>query len=54
MYSLDEKPVIFEKVKGYAFPIFGGITSNRDIIAKGLETTKQKLLFKLVEALRIQ
>jgi UbiD family decarboxylase len=52
MYSLDEKPVFFENVEGYDFPIFGGITSNRDIIAAGLSTTRDKLLFKLVEALR--
>ena len=52
MYSLDEQPVIFEKVKGYPFSIFGGITSNRDIIAAGLGTTKEQLLFKLVDALR--
>jgi len=52
MYSIDERPVIFENVKGYNFPIFGGITSNRDVISKGLGTTKEKLLFKLVEALR--
>jgi 2,5-furandicarboxylate decarboxylase 1 len=52
IYSLDEKPVIFENVKGYDFPVFAGITSNRDIIAEGLETTKDKLLFKLVDALR--
>ncbi|MFW6121224.1 MAG: UbiD family decarboxylase [Petrotogales bacterium] len=52
IYSLDEKPVIFENVKGFDFQIFSGITSDRDIIAKGLGTTKDKLLFKLVEALR--
>ncbi len=52
IYSLNEKPVFFENVKGYDFPIFAGITSNRDIIAKGLGTTKDKLLFKLVDALR--
>ncbi len=52
MYSLSEKPVIFDNVKGFNFPVFGGITSNRDIIAEGLGTTKEKLLFKLVDALR--
>ena len=52
IYSLNEKPVFFENVKGYKFPIFAGITSNRDIIAEGLGTTKDKLLFKLVDALR--
>lgn len=52
MYALDEKPVIFEKVKGYDFPVFSGITSNRDIIAEALGTSKDKLLLKLVDALR--
>lgn len=52
IYSLDEQPVIFDNVKGYDFPIFAGITSNRDIIAEGLGTTKEKLLLKLVDALR--
>ncbi|MEE9151682.1 MAG: UbiD family decarboxylase [Thermoplasmata archaeon] len=50
--TLCEQPVIFENVKGYEFPVFGGITSSRDIIAGGLGTTKEKLLFKLVDALR--
>ena len=52
IYSLNEKPVIFENVQGYDFPVFACITSNRDIIAVGLGTTKDKLLFKLVDALR--
>ena len=52
IYSLDEKPVIFDNVKGYPFKIFGGITSDRDIIAEGIGTTKDKLLPKLVDALR--
>ena len=52
MYSLNEKPVIFEKVKGYEFPVFGGITSDRDIIAQGLGTTKDRLMMKLVDGLR--
>jgi len=52
MYSLNEKPVIFENVKGYEFPVFGGITSDRDIIAQALGTTKDKLMMKLVDGLR--
>jgi len=52
IYTLDEQPVIFDNVKDYDFPVFSGITSNRDIIAEGLGTTKEKLLLKLVEALR--
>lgn len=52
MNTLCEQPVIFESVKGYEFPVFGGITSSRDVIAEGLNTTKEKLLFALVDALR--
>lgn len=52
MNTLGEKPAIFEKVKGFDFPVFGGITSDRDIIAKGLGTTKERLLLKLVDSLR--
>ena len=52
IYSLGEKPVIFENVKGYDFPVFAGITSNRNIIAQGLGTTKEELLLKLVDAVR--
>jgi 2,5-furandicarboxylate decarboxylase 1 len=50
--SLGEQPTVFEKVRGYDFKVFGGITSSRDIIASGLGTTKEKLLGRLVEALR--
>jgi 2,5-furandicarboxylate decarboxylase 1 len=52
IYSLNEQPVIFENVKGYDYPVFAGITSTRDLIAEALGTTKENLLFKLVEALR--
>ncbi len=52
MNTLGERPVIFEKVKGFKFPVFGGITSDRDIIAEALGTTKEGLLIKLVDALR--
>ncbi len=49
--SLGEKPVIFENVKGHTMPVFAGIASSRDIIARGLGTTKEDMLVKLVEAL---
>ncbi len=52
LYTLNEQPTIFENVKGFNFPVFGGITSNRDIIAQALETTKEDLLLKLVKALQ--
>jgi anhydromevalonate phosphate decarboxylase len=52
IYSMNEKPVIFDKVIGFDFPVFAGITSNRDIISEGLGTTKEALLLKLVNALQ--
>jgi UbiD family decarboxylase len=52
IYSLDEQPVLFENINGFDFPVFSGITSSRDIIAEGLDTSKEDLLFKLVDALK--
>lgn len=50
--TLCEQPVIFDNVKGYEFPVFAGITSSREVIASGLGTTREKLLFVLVDSLR--
>ncbi len=50
--SLGEKPTIFENVTGSEMPVFGGICSHRESIGTGLGTTKEKVLSKLVEALR--
>jgi len=52
IHALDERPVIFESVSGYDYPVFAGITSSREVIAKALGATKEQLLFKLVDALR--
>ena len=52
MNSLGEKPVIFENVVGFDMPVFGGVASDRSIIAKGLGTTRGETLKKLVGALR--
>ncbi|MEF8848332.1 MAG: UbiD family decarboxylase [Candidatus Thermoplasmatota archaeon] len=52
IYSLNEKPTIFENIKNFDYPIFAGITSDRDIISKGLKTTKKELLPNLVTSLR--
>ena len=52
LYSLGERPTIFENIKGHDFSVFGGITSDRDVIAKGLGTTKEEVLGTLVSALR--
>jgi UbiD family decarboxylase len=52
LYTRDEQPTLFDNVAGHDFSVFGGITSNRDILAEGLGTTKDNLLFNLVNALR--
>jgi len=52
--TLGEQPTIFENVKGYSYPVFGGLTASRDTIAASLGTTKEELLPKLVKALRSQ
>ena len=52
LYSLGEQPTIFENVKGFDYPVFGGITASRDTIADALSTTKEGILPKLVQALR--
>jgi UbiD family decarboxylase len=52
IYSLNEQPVIFDNVKDYDIPVFAGITADRDIISEGIGTTKDKLLVKLVDALK--
>ncbi|MBU7012247.1 MAG: UbiD family decarboxylase [Theionarchaea archaeon] len=52
MNALGEQPTLFEHVTGFDFPVFGGITSDRDIIASALGTKKEELLLRLVESLR--
>ena len=50
--ALGERPTIFEKVGGFDMPVFGGIASDRGVIAEGLGTTRENILGKLVGALR--
>ncbi len=50
--TLGEQPTIFENVKDFDYPVFGGITASRDTIAEALDTTKEKVLPMLVSALR--
>lgn len=52
MNSLGEKPVIFENVRGFSIPVFGGICAHRETIAKGIGTTKERILQQLVKALK--
>jgi len=50
--ALGEKPTIFENVRGFEMPVFGGICASRDVIGTGLNTTKEGILPVLVKALR--
>lgn len=50
--ALGEKPVIFENISGFSMPVFAGVCSRRETVAKGLGTTKEQTLMKLVGALR--
>ena len=42
--ALSEKPVYFENVKESRFPVVGGLVSSKDLIARSVGTTKDKLL----------
>jgi 2,5-furandicarboxylate decarboxylase 1 len=49
--ALGEKPVYFEKVKESSTPVVGGLLSSKDLIARGLGTSKDQLLPKLSQAI---
>lgn len=50
--ELEEKPTLFENVKGYlGYKVVGGLCSSRELIAKGLGSTLENLLLKIVDAL---
>jgi UbiD family decarboxylase len=51
LYTLDEKPTIFENVKGYDIPVVGGLVSRRELVAKALGIKKEELLRKMVFAI---
>ncbi len=42
--ALGEKPVFFEEVKESNIPVVGGLVSSKDLIARSIGTTKDKLL----------
>lgn len=49
--KLDGNPVFFSNVKGYDMPVVGGLCSSRELIASGLGTTPDKLMFKVADAI---
>jgi 2,5-furandicarboxylate decarboxylase 1 len=44
------KPVLFERVKGHAFPVFTGLLWNRAIVASLFGIAKEKVPFRIADA----
>ena len=51
IHQFGEQPVLFEQVKGSSYPVVAGICSDRELVALGLGVPKERLLFRLAEAL---
>ena len=50
--ALDERPVVFENVKGYEnFKVVAGLCSRRELVANALGCKKEELLKKLADAI---
>jgi len=52
MSALDGKAVRFDKVRGSAISVAGGVCSSREMIADSLGIAKEKLLFILADAIK--
>jgi len=50
-YFENEKPIIFNKVKGYDMPVIGGLYGNRELYYKMTNTTPEERLFKYMDAI---
>jgi len=48
----DQSLILFKKIKGYKYQVVSGVCSSRDLIASYLGTTKEKLLFKIADAIQ--
>lgn len=49
--ALQEKPVLFEKVKESNFPVVAGLVSSKELVAKALNVERGELLHKLSNAI---
>jgi len=49
--ELDGKPVLFEKIKESRFKVIGNVFSSRELFAKSLGVSKEKMLFKIARAI---
>jgi UbiD family decarboxylase len=52
--SNDEKPTLFENVRGYEMSVAGGLLSSRELIAKALNIRENDILNKLYHAIKNQ
>ncbi len=51
MKKLDGKPLLFDNVKGFEMPVVANVCSTKELVALGLETTKENLLKKFIEGI---
>lgn len=52
MMKNDQSLILFKKIKGYDYQIVTGICGSRDVIASWFDTTREKLLFKISDAIQ--
>ncbi|WIV12559.1 UbiD family decarboxylase [Proteiniborus sp. MB09-C3] len=50
-YFENEKPILFNKVKGYDMPVVGGLYGNRELYYMMTDTTPEERLFKYMDAI---
>ena len=51
MIKKDQSLTLFKKIKGYKYQVVSGVCGSRDIIASWLGTNKEKLIFKITDAI---
>ncbi len=49
--AFDEKPLFFQKVKESSIPVVSGLLSSKELIARALNTKRERLLHKLYSAI---
>lgn len=52
IHQLEERPVLFPRVKGSSYVVAAGVCSRREFVALGLGVRKERLPFALADALR--
>lgn len=50
-YFENEKPILFNKVKGYNMPVAGGLFGNRQLYYEMTSTTAEERIFKYMDAI---